>query len=293
MSLKPFVYWAQTETDVFLKVDVKKVEEKPNVCIEEEEIEFTAKGIGSQRDGLVQKYHFVIEFFLPVDPSRSVVDVVEDKEVRICLKKKDPDWWPRLLYEQKKLAWLKIDFDKWRTNDIDDTDEEGPNPLQDGISATDALRQKYPEVFKKMQKEELGYISESRRKIYLFCYNLFMLCGFAYIFCVINLHYAKEGEEFIPKTFSYVGNVFKMLHLLMVLEVLHPIFGYTRSSLKEALMQVGGRNFILFMMLEAEPRMQTKPVVFYLFVIYTMIELIRYPYYMLRTYDVDIGFITW
>ena len=293
MSLKPFVYWAQTETDVFLKVDVKKVEEKPNVCIEEEEIEFTAKGIGSQGDGLVQKYHFVIEFFLPVDPSRSVVDVVEDKEVRICLKKKDPDWWPRLLYEQKKLAWLKIDFDKWRTNDIDDTDEEGPNPLQDGISATDALRQKYPEVFKKMQKEELGYISESRRKIYLFCYNLFMLCGFVYIFCVINLHYAKEGEEFIPKTFSYVGNVFKMLHLLMVLEVLHPIFGYTRSSLKEALMQVGGRNFILFMMLEAEPRMQTKPVVFYLFVIYTMIELIRYPYYMLRTYDVDIGFITW
>ena len=33
MSLRPFVYWAQTETDIFLKVDVKKVEGEPDVCI--------------------------------------------------------------------------------------------------------------------------------------------------------------------------------------------------------------------------------------------------------------------
>merc|ERR1711862_232795 len=75
MSLRPFVYWAQTETDLFLKVDVKKVQGEPDVVIEEEEIEFTAKGIGSQGEGLVQRYHFVIEFFLPIDPSRSQVDV--------------------------------------------------------------------------------------------------------------------------------------------------------------------------------------------------------------------------
>ena len=28
-------------------------------------------------DGLIQRYHFVVEFFLPVDPGRSQVDVVE------------------------------------------------------------------------------------------------------------------------------------------------------------------------------------------------------------------------
>ena len=104
MSLKPFVFWAQTETDLFLKVDVKKVEGQPgistafwfhefflcqifwfrfhefffsDICIEEEEIEFTAKGIGSQGEGEVEKYHFVLEFFLPVDPSRSMIDIVE------------------------------------------------------------------------------------------------------------------------------------------------------------------------------------------------------------------------
>jgi len=294
MSLKPFVYWAQTENDIFLKVDVKKVQGEPDVTIEEEEIEFTARGVGSQGDGLLQRYHFLVEFFLPIDPGRSVVDVVEDKEIRICLKKKDADWWPRLLYEQKKLAWLKIDFEKWKTNDTDDSEnDEASKLLQDGLSATDALRQKYPDVYRKLQKEELGFISESRRKIYLFTYNLFMFTGFLMAFAIINIQYAKLGEEFVPKTFKFVGNILKMLHLLMILEILHPMFGYTKGSVKEASLQVAGRNFILFAMIEAEPRMQEKPVVFYLFLIYIVIELIRYPYYMLRTYDIEIGFVTW
>ena len=33
-------------------------------------------------------------------------------QVRIKLKKKESDWWPRLLYEQKKLPWLRVDFDR-------------------------------------------------------------------------------------------------------------------------------------------------------------------------------------
>ena len=49
-------------------------------------------------------------------------------------------------------------------------------------------------------------------------------------FAIINIQYAKHGEEFIPKTFNFVGNVMKMLHLLMILEILHPIFGYTKGT---------------------------------------------------------------
>ena len=75
--------------------------------------------------------------------------------------------------------------------------------------------------------------------------------------------------------------------------ILHPFFGYTKSSVKEAVFQIGAKNFILFALIDAEPRMQEKPVVFYLFIIYTAIELIKYPYYMLRTYDIDFIPITW
>ena len=54
------------------------------------------------------------------------------QEIRICLKKKDADWWPRLLYEQKKLAWLKIDFEKWKTNDTDDSENDEASKLLQG-----------------------------------------------------------------------------------------------------------------------------------------------------------------
>ena len=54
------------------------------------------------------------------------------QEIRICLKKKEADWWPRLLYEQKKLAWLKIDFEKWKTNDTDDSENDEASKLLQG-----------------------------------------------------------------------------------------------------------------------------------------------------------------
>jgi len=90
MSLKPFVYWAQTEADIFLRVDLKQVT-SPDVCIEEEEIEFTARGIGAQGGDVPKTYHFVIEFFLPIDKSKSRVETGE-RHIQISLKKKDPNW---------------------------------------------------------------------------------------------------------------------------------------------------------------------------------------------------------
>ncbi len=32
--------------------------------------------------------------------------------------------WPRLLYEQQKMSWLKIDFDRWKSGDISESDDE-------------------------------------------------------------------------------------------------------------------------------------------------------------------------
>lgn len=41
-------------------------------------------------------------------------------------------------------------------------------------------------------------------------------------------------------------------------------------------LQVSGRAFVLFAMIESEPRMQTKPVIFYLFLVWSFIEIVRY-----------------
>ena len=47
------------------------------------------------------------------------------------------------------------------------------------------------------------------------------------------------------------------------------------------------------MLIDGEERMHSKPVVFYLFMTYSMIEVVRYPYYLLRVYDKEVGLLTW
>jgi len=94
-------------------------------------------------------------------------------------------------------------------------------------------------------------------------------------------------------SYSSIGSVLKFLHFLMVLEVMHPLLGYTKGSAFFTALQVAYRLFILIVLLEGEPRMQTKPVVFYLFVIWTIADQCRYTYYMLRVFDVHIGLLTW
>ena len=98
---------------IFPDGDSKKRRPAPEVCIESDEIEVSAVGVGAQSGN----YHFVLEFYLPVDTEKSSYQV-RDNGIQITLVKKERDWWPRLIYQQHKLPWLRIDFDRWR--DVDD-----------------------------------------------------------------------------------------------------------------------------------------------------------------------------
>ena len=66
------------------------------------------------------RYHFVIEFFLPVDKYGCEYEVRES-DVRFSLKKKEADWWPRLLYENVK---VKIECHMYIPQDL------GPKDLR-------------------------------------------------------------------------------------------------------------------------------------------------------------------
>jgi very-long-chain (3R)-3-hydroxyacyl-CoA dehydratase len=74
---------------------------------------------------------------------------------------------------------------------------------------------------------------------------------------------------------------------------MHPIFGYTKGGALVPFMQVTGRAFVLFVMIDCEERMQTKPVVFYLFLVWASIEIVRYPYYITQLVKRNVGFLTW
>lgn len=75
----------------------------------------------------------------------------------------------------------------------------------------------------------------------------------------------------------------KFALLLQTFEIIHPLLGFVpRGGFLPALILISGRLFMFFAMISAEPRMHSKPAVTYLFAVYTAIELVRYPYYMLK-----------
>lgn len=94
-------------------------------------------------------------------------------------------------------------------------------------------------------------------------------------------------------TYATVGNPMKFAQALQLLEFIHPLLGYTKASIMMSLMQVGDRLIVLFLLIEGEKRMHTKSIVFYLFIVWSVVELIRYLYYITQLLNVEIYFITW
>ncbi|XP_075149113.1 3-hydroxyacyl-CoA dehydratase 2 [Haematobia irritans] len=276
IQLSPFVYWAQTAGQVFLKVDLKDAEHT-EFHFSRKCLNFKSRGKGAR--GL-NSYEFEIQFYDFIDEEQCSYKVYPNK-IECLIGKSENQWWPRLVATPQKPHWLKIDFDRWQTED--DLEDEKPRNVQED----------YSREYDRLQKEEIGYIKESSKKVYLVLYNLAQFVGFLYVISVLSVLYYRDGVDMIPKAYTLVGNVMKFLHLLAYLEVLHPIFGYTKGSPVVPFMQVTGRNFVLFFMIEFEERMQTKPAVFYVFVIWSLVEIFRYPYYISQILKMENGILTW
>lgn len=273
----PFVYWAQTKNQITLKVDLTDVKDL-NVSLKKTTLQVTVYGQGAR--GL-NNYAFNLNLHSPIDQDESNYKV-SDRQIDFILKKQTSDWWPRLTCQPQKPSWLKIDFDKWKSEDMEDNEDERRDIHDD-----------YPYMYDKLHKEELGYRKEDRTKVYLIIYNLCQFVGFIYVLAVMGIRYSRDGPDFMKETYTAVGNPLKFIQLLQFLEVMHPLFGYTKSSTLVTFLQVGGRAFILFFMIDGESRMQTKPVVFYLFLVWSAIEIVRYPYYISQLLNIEIGFLTW
>lgn len=151
----------------------------------------------------------------------------------------------------------------------------------------------YPDMFNQLQKEELGFRKENLKKVYLILYNLFQFVGFMYILIVMGIRWYRDGPASMPGTYEAVGNAYKFVQLIQYLEVMHPLFGYVKGGALFPFMQISGRAFVLFAMIDYEPRMMTKPVVFYLFIIWGIIEIVRYPYYLTQLLKIELSFLTW
>lgn len=69
---------------------------------------------------------------------------------------------------------------------------------------------------------------EDLKKVYLFIYNLFQFVGYMYVMAVMGVRYVKLDYDSVTDTYEHVGSAMKFLQLMQYLEVLHPMFGYTK-----------------------------------------------------------------
>lgn len=167
-NLSPFVYWSQTKQTLLLKVDLKDAK----VCVfavrrlaegageksiptnrafsqgaiadfSPVSVNFSANGYGARG---VNAYKFQLHFYSLIDDETAAF-VVSDNKIELQIRKLEPAWWPRLVATPQKPHWLKIDFDRWRTED----DAELEDKPRD-------VRQDYEKEYAELQKRELGYI---------------------------------------------------------------------------------------------------------------------------------------
>lgn len=95
----------------------------PDVPKSEADLKVTAKNVsftGDTKKGI--KYHVSLDLYGEIDPDHTKVNH-NDREVELVLRKKDlkEEFWPRLLSTDKKMHFLKTNFDKVRAQSrVDD-----------------------------------------------------------------------------------------------------------------------------------------------------------------------------
>lgn len=271
-ALTPHVYWAQRHGEIYLRVDISDAQNL-SIGVEENILHFKGQGYGAKGEN---EYEFSLEFLKPVKPE--VKHKSTQRQVNITVKKQGHVWWHRLTKQEKKPLFLAPDFDRW----LDESDAEME------------LREKEEKINKiniesRVRKDPfLGL-----KKGFLFMYNLVQFLGYSWIFVNMTVRLFILGQDSFYDTFHTIADVMYFCQMLTIMEVINPAVGLVKTGVMPAFIQVMGRNFILFVIFGTLEDMQNKPVVFFVFYLWSMIEIFRYPFYMLACIDTEWKLLTW
>uniref|UniRef100_A0A3Q3WMX9 Very-long-chain (3R)-3-hydroxyacyl-CoA dehydratase n=1 Tax=Mola mola TaxID=94237 RepID=A0A3Q3WMX9_MOLML len=268
--LTPHVYWAQRHGEIYLRVELSDAKNLDISLQENNILQFRAQGHGAKGDN---EYEFSLEFLEPVRPE--VNHKSTQRQVDIKIKKQEERWWDRLTLQEKKPLFLAPDFDRW----LDESDAE-------------------MELQAKCESETMAFSSVSSayiglKKGYLFMYNLVQFLGFSWIFVNMTVRLFILGQDSFYDTFHTTADMMYFCQMMAALEVVNPLLGLVKTGFFPAMIQVTGRNVILFVIFGSLEDMQNKPVVFFVFYLWSTIEIFRYPFYMLACIGTEWKLLTW
>ncbi|XP_070686246.1 very-long-chain (3R)-3-hydroxyacyl-CoA dehydratase [Pempheris klunzingeri] len=271
MTLTPLVYWAQRHEDIYLRVELTDAQ-NIDVHVHDKALQFRAQGHGAKGQN---EYEFSLEFLLPVKPEVSYKST--QRQVNITVRKEQRGWWERLMAQERKPVFLAPDFDRW----LDESDAEME------------IREKEEKKnrLKASRHKEEGFVS--LKTGFLFVYNLVQFLGFSWIFVNMTVRLFIFGQDSLYDTFHTISDMMFFCQILAAVEVLNAAFGVVKTAVIPTVIQVIGRNFILFIIFGSLEEMHNKAVVFFVFYLWSAIEIFRYPFYMLGCFNTEWKTLTW
>ncbi|XP_065912935.1 very-long-chain (3R)-3-hydroxyacyl-CoA dehydratase 3-like isoform X3 [Dysidea avara] len=298
-TLHPTVIWGQRKEFIFLRVMLQSCE-KPDFTVKENQMEFKVIGVGLSGR---QEYGFKLTFYDSVNAENMRV-ILSDKEIQLRILKKEAGMWPKLQLQQEKPHWLRLDFDL-----MQESSDEGEGDENDGRpSAEREMMRKTVDELQQKIKEAEGDLKKFQNVTklfttgYLLIYNCVQWSGFVLILVNIML-LALKGKGSMKNVYDTTGSMMRFCVLLAGLEIVHVQLKMVKGGLLPTTAQVCvvcsmyvhvlGRMFILFVIVAPLPIIQTNRVVTILFVCWSSIEVIRYPFYILALLNREIYMLTW
>ncbi|XP_030832614.1 very-long-chain (3R)-3-hydroxyacyl-CoA dehydratase 3 [Strongylocentrotus purpuratus] len=277
---QPLVYWAQTEKTISLKVDLNDVS-SPEVELKSKTLTFKGYGLGASG---IHQYEFSLDFHDEVDPDASAFRVL-DRQVDFNISKKSVlSFWPRLTSGERP-RWLRIDFDRWRSGESDEEEDEDAKK-----------KREQEEHFKELEEQLMGAEKQAYqdiKNVYLFMYNLIQWIIFTMVFVYCLGKFILHGKEDLPAAYDWAIIPLGIAQVFACLEVIHAMTGLVKSGTMTVFMQVFGRNFVLFVVIMNNPELKEEGMTLYLFMVWSAVEVVRYPFYMLSCIDYESEVVTW
>ncbi|KAI1235251.1 hypothetical protein IHE44_0002891 [Lamprotornis superbus] len=260
-SLRPHVHWAQRHRELFLRVDLSDVR-NPDITITDNVLHFR----GRQEESAVNKWSvwnltLTVNSCLLAQGHGAKGDNIYEFEIEF-LEPVEPKPVCRMTQRQLNITVQKKESNWWER-----LTKQEKRPLFLAPDFDRWLDESDAEMELKEKEEE----KISKMKI----------------------------ESRVPKdhsfydTFHTISDMMYFCQTLALMEIMNSLIGLVRSPLIPSVVQVFGRNFVLFVILGSLEEMQSKPVVFFIFYFWSITELFRYPYYMLSCIGIEWKPLTW
>ncbi|CAH8527727.1 unnamed protein product [Heterobilharzia americana] len=217
--------------------------------------------------------------------------------VNVKLRKELKDSWPRLTMSNQRLPWVRPDFDRYQfeKSDLED-DEESMKVNVIHPSKEERDRHNLEQMMLEDEDDWKAFINLVKHPltIYLFFFNVIQFAGYLYV-CgalIYGLLQYKSVDK-IP-FYEWVIDRLIFVQILAILEPLHAVLGWVRSgSVLPSFLQAFGRSLALFLIVLPHPQFHSESTTYWLFLAWSLIETVRYPYYILSLLSFQNGFITY